>query len=132
MKFTNKDELIEQARKDGACKTGIEFAKSCKDLQEIFETIDKNMLLWCIRKGYEQFTDNCDWSKLNGYDWSYLLRAQPQFVDCCDWDKLIGRDWSRLLEFRPQFSYRCDWDKLTDLDWSNLLEIQPQLASYQK
>ena len=108
MKFTNKDELIEQAIKDSACDEGIKFAKSCKDLQEIFETIDRSMLRWCIDKGYDQFADRFDWSKLYGFDWVRLLSVQPQFSD------------------------RCDWDKLTDLDWSNLLEIQPQLASYQK
>ena len=27
---------------------------------------------------YEEYTEK-DWEKLNGWDWSYLLRKQPQF-----------------------------------------------------
>ena len=71
MKFTTKEELILQAKKDGACDKGIKFAESCKDLQEILETIDEDMLFWCLQKGYEEFADSCDWETFNGpyRDW---------------------------------------------------------------
>ena len=107
MIFTTKEELILQAQKDGACEEGIKFATSCKSLYEIFETIDKYMRLWCLRKGYEQFADHCDFEKLDGDAWSRLLRYQPQFADHCDWLKLDSLDWSTLLSRQPQFaSYR--------------------------
>ena len=128
MIFTTKEELIEQANKDGACDKGIKFAKSCKDLQEIFETIDKNMSCWCIIMGYDQFSDYCDWGKLSGLDWRWLLSEQPQYADHCDWSKLSGDDWSWLLRRHPQFADHCDWLKLDLLDWSWLLISQPQFA----
>ena len=156
MKFANKEELILQAKKDYACDKGIEFAESCKDLQEILETIDIYMLIWCLKQGYEQFADHCDWSKLNGYNWrrlliskpqysdrcdwsafdgynlSWLLRYQPQFSDRCDWSKLDGGAWSRLLISQPQFADRCDWSKLSGDDLDFLLKNQPQFEAYRK
>ena len=57
MIFTTKEELILQAKKDGACKAGIEFAESCKDLNEIFETINTTMIVWCLMRDYEQCAD---------------------------------------------------------------------------
>ena len=104
MKFTNKAELIEQAIKDGACDEGIKFAKSCKDLQEIFETIDANMLFWCLTNGYDQFADRYDFEKLDGFDWSRLLSRQPQFADRCDFEKLDYDDLDFLLKSQPQFA----------------------------
>ena len=112
MIFTTKEELILQAKKDDACKAGIIFAASCKDLQEIIDTIDDEMILWCIRHGYYQFADHCDWGKLDGFDWSLLLRDQPQFADHCDWLKLSGEDWSLLLSDKPKLADHCDWSKL--------------------
>ena len=103
MKFTTKEELIAQAIQDDACKAGIKFAKSCKDLQEIFETIDANMLFWCLMRGYEQFAEYCDWAKLDGDDWSNILSRHPQYYESCDWSKLDWWDWSMLLSRQPQF-----------------------------
>ena len=88
MKFTTKEELIEQAIKDGACYEGIEFAKSCKDLQEIFETIDGDMLRWCLINGYDQFAEHCDLSILDEFDWVRILKFHPKYADHCDWSKL--------------------------------------------
>ena len=102
MRFTTKDELIEQAIFDGACDKGIEFAKSCKDLQEIFDTIDYNMSWWCLRKGYDQFADRFNWKKLDGWSWASLLSIQPKFSDRCDWEKLDAADWCCLLRHQPQ------------------------------
>ena len=103
MRFTTKEELIEQAIKDGACDKGIEFAKSCKDLQEIFETIDKNMLWWCLTNGYDQFAEHCDLSKFSGTEWAVVLQDNPQFADRCDWSKLNDYNWDYLLKDYPQF-----------------------------
>ena len=53
---------------------------------------------------YENYTKE-DWSKLNGSDWSRLLREQPQFSEHCTekyWSKLDGTDWSQLLREQPQ------------------------------
>ena len=53
-------------------------------------------------KPYENYTKE-DWKKLNGNDWSWLLRWQPKFSKHCDWNKLNGLDWYRLLIEQPQF-----------------------------
>ena len=67
-------------------------------------------------------------SKLDGNDWSYLLRKRPQLAYQCDWSKLDGWDWSYLLREQPQLADQCDWSKLDGYDWSYLLREQPQLA----
>ena len=36
---------------------------------------------------YEEYTEK-DWEKLDGWDWSYLLKEQPKFAKHCDWKKL--------------------------------------------
>ena len=51
---------------------------------------------------YEEYTEK-DWEKLEGYDWSGLLRERPKFAKYCDWKKLNRYDWSELLRKRPQF-----------------------------
>ena len=159
MKFTTKEELIAQAIQDDACYTGIEFANSCKSLNEIFETIDKDMRLWCLRKGYEQFADHAKLNEFNAvnwrlilidqpqlaekcdkfnefsvYDWRWLLSDQPQLAEKCDkLGKFDACNWRCLLIKQPQFSYRCDkWDEFDFNDWIWLLSYQPQLAAYRK
>ena len=132
MKFTTKRELITQAKKDGACKAGIQFAESCKDLQEIFDTINTIMIVWCLMRDYEQFAEHCDLSKFSGWNWRKLLHYKPQYSDRCDWGKLSGEDWSCLLISQPQFADRCDWEKLNCDDLDFLLKSQPQLAAYRK
>jgi len=47
------------------------------------------------------YTDE-ELNKLDGWDWSYLLREQPQLADRCDFSKLSGWDWSWLLCEQPQ------------------------------
>ena len=132
MKFTTKDEFIEQAIKDGAYYKDIRFAKPCKDLQEIFDTIDKFMLRWCLTKGYEQFAEHCDLSVLDSFDLASILENHPQYVDYLDLSKFNGFRWSFILRFHPQFADRCDWSKLNDYNWNFLLTHQPQLEVYRQ
>ncbi len=54
-----------------------------------------------------QFSDKCDWGKLDGKDWCSLLRERPEFADKCDWSKLSYEDWSHLIGWLPQFADRC-------------------------
>ena len=51
---------------------------------------------------YEEYTEK-DWKKLDGYNWSGLLRGQPKFAKYCEWKKLNGWDWSGLLREQPKF-----------------------------
>ena len=132
MKFTTKDELIEQAIFDGACDKGIEFAKSCKDLQEIFARIDSKMLLWCLDMGYEQFAEHCDLSVLDNLDLVAMLEVCPQYADYCDWSKFYGIDWAIILKYHPQYADHCDWSKLSDYNWDLLLPHQPQFEVYRQ
>jgi len=154
MTFNNLSELIARARKDNACEKGIEFALSCKSLEECIHTIPDHYRLWCLCQGYEQFivdgsklsglnwrclliyqpqfSVHCDWSLLNGADWRYLLSSQPQFAIHCDWSKINGYDWRDLLIYQPQFSVHCDWSLLDGFDWCMLLSSQPQFALYKE
>jgi len=50
----------------------------------------------------EEYTEK-DWKKLDGWNWSELLRERPKFAKYCDWKKLNRYDWSELLRKRPQF-----------------------------
>ena len=86
-----------------------------------------------LRKAFENGCDlqniECDWKKLDGWDWIRLLSKQPQFADKCNWKKLDGKDWRRLLSEQPQFADKCDcWDEFESEDWRFLLSSQPQLA----
>ena len=69
-----------------------------------------------LRKAFENGGDlqniECDWEKLDGENWSCLLKHQPLFAGKCDWEKLDGWNWSCLLEDNPQFADKCDWEKL--------------------
>ena len=126
--FANKEELLKEWETNGACKEGVEFNKSCKDLQEILEKCPLNFRLWRLQRGYVQFAEHCLWEELSGCDWSSLLSLQPQFADKCDWGKLYGDDWACLLFVEPQFADKCDWEKLNGIDWAYLLSGQPQFA----
>ena len=81
-----------------------------------------------LNNGIDLQNIECDWSELDGRDWSWFLSAHPQFADKCDWSKLGGRDWSWLLSKQPQFADKCDWEKLGGGEWSSLLCTQPQFA----
>ena len=85
-----------------------------------------------LLRNQPQFADKCDkcdkWDEFGGVEWRSLLCKQPQFADKCDWGKLDGDCWSRLLCEQPQFAEKCDWKKLDGSDWSYLLQKQPQFA----
>ena len=103
MKFNTIDELREQAIKDEACGEGLEWLDKQTSLKEVIKIIPLEYRLFCLGKEYEQFIKDCDWSKLKGCDWLYLLRRQPQFSIHCDWSKLSDSNWKYLLKFRPKF-----------------------------
>jgi hypothetical protein len=102
MIFNTKEELIAEAKRDGACEAGLQWAIEQESLEDILEKIHINWRVWCIRIGYEQFSEYCDWMELNGWQWASLLAKQTQLVDLCDWSKLLRSDWSYLLSLQPQ------------------------------
>ena len=86
-----------------------------------------------LRKAFENGGDlqniECDWERLDGYDWSRLLIEQPQFADKCNWKKLDSGGGRWLLRKQPQFADKCDkWDEFEREDWRFILRKQPQLA----
>ena len=130
MTFNTKEELIAQAEKDKACEDGLQWAREQESLEDILENILLNRRLWCIWKGYEQFAELCDWRRLEGWQWVYLLTKQPQFSELCDWSKLDGYDLRRLVAVQPQLAEFCDWSKLSGDNWTILLELQPHFAEF--
>ena len=76
----------------------------------------------------------CPWHLFNKPDWFMLLHEQPQFADQfadqCDWSRLNGFDWSIILDWHPQFADRCNWNKLNGKVWSKLLQELPQFANH--
>ena len=81
--FSSKEELLEQAKKDGACKGGLLWAKEQTSLEMILKEIPFSYRAWCLIKGYYQFEEGCPWEQLDGCDWRYLLMNQPQFSSFC-------------------------------------------------
>ena len=132
MKFTNKAELMNQAIKDNAWGEIINFINSCKDLQEVIKTVDKNTSFWFLVNKYEQFALNRHWDEFSGAELTFIIRALPQFASFCNFDKFDGMDWARLLSQQPKLACRCDWAKLNASNLKFLLYYQPQLNIYQK
>ena len=126
--FSSKEELLAKVKKDGACKEGLDWAKKQDSLETILKEIPLDYRLWCLGKGYSQFSDRCPWEQLDGFTLSYLLYKQPQFSDRCSWEKLNGFHWTDLLSKQPQFSYRCPWERLNGIAWAYLLSEQPQFS----
>ena len=102
--FNTLEELHDEWQVNGACKEGVVFNHSCTTLQEVFEKCPVLFRLWRLKKGYFQFAEHCEWSKLDSYDWRYLLIKRPQFAKHCEWSKLRGYDWRYLLSSQPQLS----------------------------
>jgi len=125
-----KDELLKKLIELDACSAGRQWAEKQPDMEVILRDCPQDWRMWAIHRGLSEFAERCDWSKLTGYDWSYLLRHQPQFAEHCDWSLLTGHDWSYLLNCQPQFAEHCDWSLLTGLDWSYLLRHHPQFAEH--
>ena len=77
-----------------------------------------------------RFADRCDWNKLDGRDWAYLISRRPELAEDypCDWNTLDGKAWAVLLSFQPQFERFCNWSKLDGRDWGILLSRQARFA----
>lgn len=132
MIFKTKQELLKQARKDGACCDGLEWAEAQESLEEIRKTCPLEWRIWALCNGYDQFAEHMDWNNLSGRYWSWLLSDRPEFAEhctaCSGWKKLNGWRWSELLRVQRQFEVYCEWGKLNDRDWRWLLAVQPQFA----
>lgn len=101
--FDNKDELIQQAKKDGACSEGMELAER-RDLKTILIKCPLVFRVWALKHGYVQFAKYFDFSELDGFDIAYILIDQPQFAKKCDLSKLDKLDTTYLLRNQPQFA----------------------------
>ena len=75
-----KDELLSRLDELDACRKGRQWAEAQPDMATILRDCPLNWRLWALRRGLYQFAEHCDWSKLNGYDWAWLLREQPQLA----------------------------------------------------
>lgn len=102
MTFKTKEELLEQARRDGACYPARQWANKQPDLETIFRECRTKWRLWALERRYEQFTEHCKWDELTGSDWAIVLRWYPQFADRCDWSKLNEDSLRWLLEHHPE------------------------------
>ncbi len=71
----------------------------------------------------DAFADKCDWSKLDGGDWSKLLKTHPQFKTNIPFEKLSDWDWGRLLPDFPEYAALCPADKRTD--WADFIAAHP-------
>ncbi len=76
--FKTKDELLEVLKELGACEEGMDFVNSQSTLDDILKNCNLDYRLWGLGEGLTQFAEHCDWSKLDGVDWSELLIVQPQ------------------------------------------------------
>jgi len=130
--FSSKEELLEQAKKDEACVYGLLWAKEKDSLETILKEIPLDYRLWCLRKGYFQFLNDCPWEKLDEYDWSILLSKQPQLLNLCSLENLDGWHWAYILSKHPKYSNMCSWEKLDGGDWRYLLTRQPQFFEFCK
>ena len=103
MKFETKEQLLKQIKADDACSEGRKWCEKQSCLDDILKNCCSSLRVWALRLDYEQFAEHCDWSKLRGFDWCWLLIEKPQFSEHCDWSKLNCFDWSLLLQKQPQF-----------------------------
>lgn len=126
--FDNKEELILQAKKDGACWDGIRWAE-CRDLKTILIECPIGFRMWALKRGYVQFAKYFDFSELDGCDIVCILIDQPQFAKKCDFSELNGDNISRLLHYQPEFAQYCDFNKLSGWNIAKLLSHQPQFMN---
>ena len=103
MKFKTKRELIQQLKRDKDCDYIISWAEEQPSLKAILKNCRDYWRYCCMKSGYEQFAENCDWDRLDNLVWIVLLSRQPQYADRCDWSKLNAKDWAWLLVRQPQF-----------------------------
>jgi len=75
---------------------------------------------------------NVPWGSFWGSMWAILLRSCPQFAPRCDWNKLKGADWAFLLARKPvpEFWRHCNWSGLNPDDWFYLLKRHPDFSRF--
>jgi hypothetical protein len=57
-----------------------------------------------------------------------LITAVPELAEYCQWHRVTGNHWRWLLSNHPEYAKHCYWKKLTINDWTLLLEHQPQFV----
>jgi hypothetical protein len=134
MEKLTKDLILDWMAINDACGSSFDYVNSKDTIEDLIELAPTGYISFFLRSNpqYAYLLTEATWSKMDGLDWSSLLRFQPQFSSKCDWSKLDGLDWRALLRVRPQFSSKCDWSKLDGYDWSSLLIKQPQLSTFRE
>ena len=77
-----------------------------------------------------ELADRCDWGKLDGDKWVYLLIARPELAEHCDWEKLDGDNWCLLLGNHPELAEHCDWEKINGRDLNELFLKYPEMRKF--
>ena len=90
---------------------------------EIFSTSSVRSERHSATNENDAFADKCDWSKLDGGDWSKLLKTHPQFKANIPFEELSDWDWGRLLPDFPEYAALCPVDKRTD--WADFIAAHP-------
>ena len=62
----------------------------CERKRNMKRKLSLKELREALKKGNDLQNIECDWEKLNGWDWSWLLSTQPQFADKCKFLKQEG------------------------------------------
>ena len=93
----------------------------------VWEKLNGRQWSMLLRK-HPRIFERLDLKKMSGKFWSGLLREQPQFAAFCVWEKLNGWHWCELLREHPEFADHCVWEKLSGEFWCSLLMCQPQFA----
>jgi len=130
VEFKNKEELVNEAIKRGACEDALEWVSEQPDLKAILQNCPLGWRIWCMVEGFTQFDEYLDFNRLDGLEWAALLRSRPEFAEHCDFDRLEGNHWVFLLRLRSEFAEYCDWSKLDGYAWARLLIEKPEFGRY--
>ena len=84
--FSSIDELLNKAKKDGACRGGLMWVKNQSSLNVVFKDLPFHYRRWCLKRGYSQFEKDCDWKRFNGYGWVLLIFEHPHLSSYRDWE----------------------------------------------
>lgn len=96
-RFASLSELIEQAKKDGACWPGFNWLKRQPTLELAIKECPVEYRIWAMGKGYRQFEVFKDFDALHGGYFVALVEQQPRYADFFNWDR-IARGHSMVRE----------------------------------
>jgi len=136
-----------------ACTASITWLSNQASIKEVWACRRPDWWAFILSK-VPELAKKCQvWDQFNGEDWVELITHQPQFVDRCDWTRLEGNDWTNLIRdneglafyacekglpsyawtwlvtlFPHLFCKRVDWSVIESRDWEDVLRCQPTFA----